>query len=397
MSGVISITRREVVEIDLLRFVCALLVVFSHFLLPLGGYDGWDSGGTAGVEVFFIISGFIIPYTAEYRSPFTFMRSRVVRLVPGVWICASLSIVAIYLSVGGHEHVGLIGRYVRSILFIPGVPWPVSSLDDVWVAGPYWTLFVEISFYSVVLCLLITDQFKRISMVATALGSITLIYWATYFLSRYVFPQNNWSQAIAKSDYARWLDLTLVHAGAWFGLGINFWLIGTRVTRERVLSIAICSMGCTLATIHSAIAERSSILLQLMFVTAGAAVVLAAVLANNARRYSQALRTAARWIGLTTYPLYLLHVPVGHALQHFGMNAHLSLDVATWLAIALTVILAAVVASTAEPLLQRMFGKCITHIETEIRPRRKFAALFIKTNSPNDCMGRPGKVHFRRP
>src|ERR1700749_160316 len=90
MSGVISITRREGVEIDLLRFVCALLVVFTHFLLPLGGYEGWASGGTAGVEVFFIISGFIIPYTAEYRTPFAFVRSRVVRLIPGVWICATL-------------------------------------------------------------------------------------------------------------------------------------------------------------------------------------------------------------------------------------------------------------------------------------------------------------------
>jgi hypothetical protein len=36
-------------------------------------------------------------------------------------------------------------------------------------------------------------------------------------------------------------------------------------------------------------------------------------------------------------------------------------------------------------------------IETKIRPRRKFAALFVKTNSPNYCVRRPGKVDFRRP
>jgi peptidoglycan/LPS O-acetylase OafA/YrhL len=49
--------------------------------------------GWVGVEIFFVISGFVIAFTAEGASSRAFLRSRVLRLVPGPWICATIALV----------------------------------------------------------------------------------------------------------------------------------------------------------------------------------------------------------------------------------------------------------------------------------------------------------------
>jgi len=50
-----------------------------------GAWLGW-----VGVEIFFVLSVFVIAYSAEGSSAFSFFRSRILRLMPAVWICASL-------------------------------------------------------------------------------------------------------------------------------------------------------------------------------------------------------------------------------------------------------------------------------------------------------------------
>ena len=378
----ISVTGREIVGIDLLRFICALSVMFSHFLLSFGGNYEWFGSGAAGVFVFFMISGFIIPYTAENRTSFAFIRSRIVRLVPGVWICASISLLAMYFTLNSQERVGLLGRYFRSIMFIPAVPWQITSLGDIWIAAPYWTLFVEISFYTLVLLLIMFNQFKRISLVATALGSITLIYWLTYFSSVYIFPDSHISQVIARSDYWRVLDLTLVHYGAWFGLGINLWLLGKNSATHGLWSTTVCAAGSLLSVVHSAWTQHSSLLIEAAFCVGGFTVIAAAIWKNNSQNYSISFRIVARWIGLITYPLYLLHAPVGRALISVGLSLHLSMMAATWGSIGLTILLIAVIARrSAEPILQRGMGSCMNLLGNRIKDQGKFSFLFHQPTS----------------
>ena len=380
MPRSLSVTGREIVAIDLLQFFCALSVVFAHFHVSFGEGYQWFGSGAAGVDVFFIISGFIIPYTAENRTSFAFIRSRIVRLVPGVWICASISLLAMYLTLDDPERVGLLGRFFRSIMFVPAVPWRIASLEDIWLAGPYWTLFVEISFYTLVLILLMSDQFKKISLVATILGSITSIYWLVYFSFLYLLPHAYVSQQILRTDFWRVLDLTLVHYGAWFGLGINLWLLGKNSFRQRLLSITVCAAGGLLTIVHEDLSPHSSMLDDVVFCIVGFTIIAASSWKNSSHNYSKSFRIMARWIGLTTYPLYLLHVPIVRALVSVGIDSHLTLKTATLGSILLTIVLAAIVALTAEPKLQAIVGAIVSFIGDGLKVRRRFNFLFVRAN-----------------
>jgi len=362
--------KKEIIGLDIIRFVCALSVVLCHLLPELSGGYTWASYGGSGVDIFFVISGFIIPQSSEGRSPFLFVESRIVRLVPGVWICATLSLVSFTLLHGLGFEPGSLGKYVRSLLFVPVVPWKVDNLGDIWIEGVYWTLFVEICFYSVILGMLLFNKFKYISILATVLGSVSLAYWGVFFISHNFFPDSHFAQAVFDTGFKRYLDLALVHQGAWFGLGINFWLLTKTKFTSRVLSILICFSGGLLQEIHHGIYSiKMPATPGVIYCIIGCAFILFSVTAAprtttaDKIQYSDRTRKACRWIGLTTYPLYLIHSRLGHSLiDRLSENDLLTRKVATFLTIPTVIVLAFLIAYFLEPILQKRFRTVINKI-----------------------------------
>jgi exopolysaccharide production protein ExoZ len=134
-----------------LRAIAAIAVVVFHATWRAG--SGWALG-QAGVDVFFVISGFIMWVLSERGpSPASFALDRVLRITPLYWLATA------GMLVGGLIHVfpTLIldaSHVAASFLFVPypspndGQPWPLL------VQG--WTLNYEMFFYAlfaVVLCL----------------------------------------------------------------------------------------------------------------------------------------------------------------------------------------------------------------------------------------------------
>jgi len=138
-------------SIQYLRAIAALMVVIVH-LYPQWermGYTGdfatWLFGG---VDIFFVISGFIMWQTTQGRgqSPATFYQRRVVRIVPLYWLLTSVVVAAMLLS----PHLLQSARYdlwhvVSSYLFIPSVNPGNGHLEPVLIPG--WTLNYEMFFY----------------------------------------------------------------------------------------------------------------------------------------------------------------------------------------------------------------------------------------------------------
>lgn len=138
-------------NIQALRAFAALNVVMFHVIGIAAIYDqdvealsflaGW---GKNGVDIFFVISGFVMGYS-QAVNPKTwraFLRGRIVRIVPIYWLL-TLLLVALYLaSPSTFDRFDLSGLYVLSSLFFFATPLFGGPLLDVG-----WTLEWEMLFY----------------------------------------------------------------------------------------------------------------------------------------------------------------------------------------------------------------------------------------------------------
>jgi len=91
----IESTRQDIIPIQMLRGIAASMVVFVHLDIQLKrlGYGTLDAPWLgSGVDIFFVISGFIM-WVSVARRPATsageFMRNRLIRIVPLYWLVSA--------------------------------------------------------------------------------------------------------------------------------------------------------------------------------------------------------------------------------------------------------------------------------------------------------------------
>lgn len=139
---------KQFVSVQYLRALAAIIVILHHARNP----RPWlfnpvpDLGiGQAGVDIFFIISGFIMYESARGEAPAEFVRRRIVRVVPLYWIATLLTLLVAAgspLTWDGR----ILGDLVQSLLFIPH--YNLEHPDRIWpVLIPGWTLNFEMFFY----------------------------------------------------------------------------------------------------------------------------------------------------------------------------------------------------------------------------------------------------------
>jgi exopolysaccharide production protein ExoZ len=198
-------------SIQILRAIAACLVVFSHALhetaeiavhsgrRPLR-LDVIDWG--FGVDIFFVISGFIMIYTtaelfAQPGASRTFLVRRIVRIVPLYWLMTA-GLVLTFLVAPKMLNVPIEGwrSIVSSFLFIPdlrgnGEVRPIMALG--------WSLNYEMFFYAVfAVCLLAPLRRATIYLAAFFVGisilgatvkfqSIALAYWTNSIVLEFLF------------------------------------------------------------------------------------------------------------------------------------------------------------------------------------------------------------------
>ncbi|MGW1517470.1 acyltransferase family protein [Streptomyces sp. NPDC002287] len=139
--------------LDGLRIVAAVVVLSAHYVHPaIWGRTGNEElfgpvatasrYGWLGVELFFMISGFVICMSAWGRPLGGYLRSRVVRLGPAYWFCALATgtVMAVCADVYGVKGPTL--SQTLSNLTMVQTPLNIPSLDP-----SYWTLWSEARFY----------------------------------------------------------------------------------------------------------------------------------------------------------------------------------------------------------------------------------------------------------
>lgn len=289
---------RRVNEIDLLRFLAALAVVIFHYafrgyaaddrttmpyplLEPLARY------GHLGVELFFMISGFVILMTASRADLRAFIVSRITRLYPAFWACCTITFVSILLLGNGHYNASVV-QYLANMTMLSGFVG-VPSID-----GVYWSLFVEIHFYVMVAAIVALRQVHR--------AQLLLLGWLAATVALEFYPVSPLRRLLL-ADYA-----TYFISGA-----LCFLIWQTGAARVRLAGLAVCLVLAIHQTLQSVPRFEAH-----YDTTLSASVIIALVTGFHAAMLLVALGRTG-WIGLRswaqvgalTYPLYLLHQYVG--------------------------------------------------------------------------------------
>ncbi|HVB46059.1 MAG TPA: acyltransferase [Streptosporangiaceae bacterium] len=291
----------RVAVLDGLRFVAASMVVFYHYagvsFARIGHQgktvvSGWGApakaefpplvhqmamfGGT-GVELFFMISGFVICMSGWGRRPADFFISRVVRLVPAYW--AAIGLTAVVLIALPRLTDGVRISAVLANLSMVHTNYGVHNLEPA-----FWTLLVELTFY--------------LLFGLVAIGGVTYRRMVTFCVL--------WSVGSFVAAGSRFPLLVLVlipnHA-AYFIAGIAFYLIYRFGGNFLLWAIVCYSYLIAIQTPSSNSPWPVMVLVTAFFV-------IFTLIATHNLDWIK-----GRWlmvVGSMTYPLYLIHHDLGY-------------------------------------------------------------------------------------
>lgn len=141
-------------ELDALRGIAALMVVLFHFTMYRKEAELGFKLGTTGVDLFFMISGFVIYMSiSNIKSSSEFIINRISRLYPTYWACVTFAFfLDIIHSIQTHKEISF-GQYLGNMTMFQYY-LRVPNID-----GPYWTMIIEMIFY---IGILILFHFKLI-------------------------------------------------------------------------------------------------------------------------------------------------------------------------------------------------------------------------------------------
>ncbi|MFB4308729.1 acyltransferase family protein [Actinomadura sp. GTD37] len=352
------VARPRLVELDLLRFVAAVVVMLHHFVGRIAGWGVENHHnmpflapvthfGNLGVDLFFLISGFVILMSAWGRGVGDFAVSRTVRIFPAYWFGVSLSLLG-FMAIGqtpaaGH---GPLAPYLPNLTMLQtgiGVP----SMENV-----YWTLWVELHFY-VLIALLVWRGITYERCVAFMVGWVLLAVfaqeadavplmaalmtpWAPYFVAGMAFYLIH--------RFGPNLLLWLIASGCW-ALAVDYRqaTVNDDLAWPRVWDAAITG-GVTFAFLIMALVATHQF-------------------------------PAVRWRGFTvlgalTYPLYLVHESVGRTLDEL-LRSHLGRWTLLAVSCAAALLCAYLVQRFVEEPLQRWMKPKLKAVLTRSRQRSR--------------------------
>lgn len=283
--------------IDGLRGIAILLVVGFHAyarwpsLLPYGNaYEMFPlfNLGWLGVQLFFIISGFVIFMTLDKTASFNqFMYKRWIRLFPAMLLGTILIFSTasfFYERPAGAPNMLSI---LPGITFIEPSWWYlVFGLDIKPLEGAFWSLYVEFKFYVISGCIYFFIGRKR--LVPTLLG-LYLFYQLFSYLS--ITTDVYTFDVLLRIGH----ELSLEHFG-WFTSGAIFYLYHENKKELFFLSALLCSIISALFLKYFDVII-AAIMISIFFAASLRLTVL-----------QQALqRRFILFFGFISYPLYLIH------------------------------------------------------------------------------------------
>lgn len=295
-------------NVQMLRAVGAVMVFFHHASAQYEAMGGVSESlkffsarmGFAGVDVFFVISGFVAALTT-FNKPstlpqaWTFLRRRLLRIYLGYWPFFGLMLLMLWK----YMPQALEGMDMARSFFLTGIELPRLVLNV------SWSLTCELVFYLLVTLSFAVPVRVRIAVVYATLGALVL-----WMLARMGQPF-----AIVPMFLAEFLAGVLLY-----------------VHRDRLRSrwwIALC-LVIVLVGFGSGYRMRATDGSWRIFTfgIGAVALVMLAVLLEQARLWSAGRVMVA--LGDASYTLYLVHVPLLIGFYFWGLRDYLAAQPALW-------------------------------------------------------------------
>ena len=286
--------------IDGLRGVAILLVVLFHAyarwpdLVPYG--DAFANipvfrYGFAGVELFFVISGYVIFMSLERASGFLpFLWRRWLRLFPAMLICSLLVFATAPLFAERPDGPVDIRQLVPGLAFVSPKVLSVLGFETQSLEGAFWSLYVEFAFYVIVAAAFVAG--RRLA----ALGAILAIWAFAFGLEAAMKVAPELSSTIQPLKNVVYM-FGLQYFG-WFAAGMILYL---NARRPSVGAVSVSILVTALSTLmFSTWGPQAKV-----FVFAASALFALAVVARPVRRILSV--RPLLFLGFVSYPLYLMH------------------------------------------------------------------------------------------
>jgi peptidoglycan/LPS O-acetylase OafA/YrhL len=305
--------------IQALRFVAALLVVLTHATFYVSerlidGYPVWTAGAS-GVDVFFVISGFVMVVSSQSLmgrpdGASQFLLRRLSRIVPLYWVATSVKLAAVLAVPVAVLNAGLDPVHiVASYLFLP---WWDGSGKLQPVLGVGWTLNFEMFFYAMfaLAMALRVSPVKFVGVLFTALSVLAF------------FRQPDWP------PFAFWLDTIVLE----FVAGMVIAQLALRgVTMPPLAAAALLVAGFVL--MFQDWGDGLPVQARALVWGLPATAIVAAVVSLEPLLRSRVPKSAMR-LGDASYALYLFHPLVAPIAPAVLAKAVLPI---AWLSIGLSI------------------------------------------------------------
>ena len=290
----------RLLTLDALRGLAALAVCWFHFVVTFQVANQFDwlnrasAWGKYGVEVFFVISGFVIPLAMSaggYRlSAFgRFLAKRMLRLYPP-YVASLILVLALQWASGLLPGYGGERFAVRPAVWAEHLTYTTGVLGGTWLTPVYWTLAIEFQFY-----LMIGLAFPLLAHRSVAVRTVVMAALAAApCVMTMVLPAGPDPRASPTSMpwLASWLAAFLPGVAAF------------QHRREMIGTPALLAWVAASAAVTCYVHD--------------AAAAVACGLAALAIAFARIEWRPLLWLGTVSYSLYLVHMPLGGKLISLG-------------------------------------------------------------------------------
>ncbi len=321
------------VLLDGLRGVAAFAVILDH--VPGGVLGDLLPGRYLAVDFFFVLSGFVLAHAYGRRleqgwSPLSFMTARLIRLYPmyllGLLIGLALSVLGLLRGWVGPIWSEVLTTAALGFLFLPAPPMAAFGGGALYpFNGPAWSLFFELV-ANLIYALIARVLSWRVLGAILVIGAVAIVFT----LNRH-----------AGTGGAGWL---WEHADAGFARVIFDFFAGVAIHRMRTVQrIPALPWWGALIGFVAVIAMPAPGDWRVVYDSAAALVLMPLLVAVSAGSHvGGAVARICSTIGLLSYGVYVIHVPMFATLGVVAAAFHVQLGEGPWLAVALAVLAASV-------------------------------------------------------